>query len=181
MVAMTRHLLALGLIAAIAGIAYGQSTAPETFNKGPKNGGGYGGWNGGGGGGGKRGSLRLITVTTATFPPETDPITVGQNVVLIKSVAAESDPSTIIGELAATGITFDDTGDQLVNYQLTLTLDQPVGRYPAGKIFLVGDGSGPYAPTNFPKATVGGTGPYVGRLGSLVAGPNGLRVLTFTN
>eukprot|EP00775_Hariotina_reticulata_P008040 gene8040-8235_t len=173
---VTKYLLASCLVAAIAALCvYGQSS-PETYNKG--GGGWYGGsWNSGS----KRGSLRIIA-NAISKTPATEPQPIGTTAVVIYSLACESDPDrAIVGQMAGTAIYFDNTGENLLNFQLTLELVKSCGRYPPGKIFLVGDGSGLYASSSYPKAIVGGTGPYVGRLGSMVSGPNKLRILTFTN
>jgi hypothetical protein len=62
-------------------------------------------------------------------------------------------------------------------------LPTPVGDFPAGKIFLVGDGTGIQDPKFLDKAIVGGVGGYVGKLGywTRPAGASGVYYLYFVN
>jgi len=51
--------------------------------------------------------------------------------------------------------------------------------FPAGKLFAIGDGSGPTDSTQtLPKTIVGGTGPYAGAQGILNREPGGPYVIT---
>lgn len=49
---------------------------------------------------------------------------------------------------------------------------------PAGKIFLVGDGTGLWDSNTLPKSIVGGTGPYVNAKGTLTRTTGGPYVIT---
>jgi len=60
------------------------------------------------------------------------------------------------------------------------TLKQRAAGWPAGKIFLQGDGTGLYDSSTTIKAIVGGTGPYAGKVGYLDAA-NGKYYFHFTN
>uniref|UniRef100_A0A383WHV2 Dirigent protein n=1 Tax=Tetradesmus obliquus TaxID=3088 RepID=A0A383WHV2_TETOB len=88
------------------------------------------------------------------------------------------------GTAAYSGIYTDVTvASKYLNYQITVTLPVAINGFPAGKIFLVGDGTGIQDPLFTDKAIVGGTGGYVAKLGywTRPAGLSGVFYLYFVN
>lgn len=101
---------------------------------------------------------------TTNKAPANDKQSIGTNGFIAKDLTCSVD-NKMVGRYLATGTWTDTAGETLLNWVATIDLKSPCGKFPAGKIFLVGDGTGPSAPSTLDKAIVGGTGPFVGKLG----------------